>query len=134
MLFQSDPLLRPRPSQAGYIFERDPSKVKSTQIKDVRLVRGLDSIIHSFIHTLIHSQGALRVCQEPQGQKEKKIVLILVKPIVCGESEKIMAIQHKMWFNQSNGRCCQITEDEGGTEDLRLNTHALRGLGSQGQF
>lgn len=52
VLLWSEPLLSvPR---AGYIFERDLSKVKSMQIKDVRLVGGLDSITHPFVHTSVH--------------------------------------------------------------------------------
>ena len=69
------------PSQSGYIFERDPSKVKSMQIKDVRLVRGMDSITHSFIHTSVHFQGASRVWQEPEAKKRIRVP-ILVKPAV----------------------------------------------------
>lgn len=82
------PLL-PCPSQSSYIFERNPSKVKSMQIKDVRLVRGLDSITHSFIHTSVHFQGTPRVCQEPGSQKEKKTAPILGKPtVLCRRQRK----------------------------------------------
>lgn len=89
VLLWSDPLLLFHPSQSGYVFERNPSKVKSVQIKDVSLVRDPDSIAYSSIHTSVHFQGIPRVCQEPGSQKEKKIALILVKLIVlCGSQRK----------------------------------------------
>lgn len=41
----------PPPVQSGYIFERDPHRLKSKLIKDAGLLRGLESIItHSFAH------------------------------------------------------------------------------------
>lgn len=91
MLFWSEPLLLPRPSQPGYVFERDPSKVKSMQIKDVRLVRGLDSIAHSFIHTSIHVQDTPWMCQEPGSQKEENNPYPCKAHDFVGESEKIIA-------------------------------------------
>lgn len=71
VLFWSDLLLLPCPSQSSYTSERDPSKVKSVQIKNVRLVRDLDSITHSPIHTSIYFQGAPSVCQDPGSQKRE---------------------------------------------------------------
>lgn len=93
VLLWSDSLLLPRPSRSGYIFERDPSRVKSMQIKDFGLVSGQDSATHLFIHTSIHFRGTPRVGQEPRSQKERKTVPILAKPtILRGNQEKIMAI------------------------------------------
>lgn len=93
VLLWSDSLLLPRPSQSGYTFERDPSRVKSMQIKDVGLVSGHDSTAHLFIHTSVHGRGTPRVGQEPRSQKERKTVPILAKPtILRGNQEKIMAI------------------------------------------
>ncbi|KAJ8783585.1 hypothetical protein J1605_008628 [Eschrichtius robustus] len=44
------------PPKSGYVFERNPSKVTSMQIKDVSLVRDPDSIAYSSIHTSVHFQ------------------------------------------------------------------------------
>lgn len=73
MFFWSASLPLPSPiSNLVILFERDSRKVKSLQIRDGRLVRGLESIIHSSIHTSVHSQGAPRVYQERGSQKGNK--------------------------------------------------------------
>lgn len=87
------PFHSPSPCLSGDIFERDPSEVKSIEIKAVRLMRDLYSITHSFIHTSVHFQGAPRVYQEPGSQKENKIALILAKNYsLMEDSGEIMAI------------------------------------------
>lgn len=93
--------------------------MKSLKIKDVSLVRGLDSIAYSFIHTSEHFQGMARVCQEPGSQKENKIRPYCYKAhgsgrgggVGVGKSEKIMEILMK----------CGLTEVMGGAvRSLRM--------------
>lgn len=66
------PFPSPPPAQSGYVFERGPHTLKSTMIKDVVLVRGLESVIprsltpqHLSRANLGSSQGAKNAVRYP---------------------------------------------------------------------